>query len=46
MIEKEKVEVARLGRGQKITTYKHTGFDFAGDAGHDKLITDSVMNRM
>lgn len=42
----EQVLESKLQRENKYTKYKHTGFDFAGEAGHDKIITDNLFNRM
>lgn len=33
-------------RGRKLTQYRHRGFDFAGAAGHDVLVTDNLMRRV
>lgn len=33
-------------RSTKFTKYIHTGFGFDGAAGHDVLVTDSLMKRI
>jgi len=33
-------------RGRKVTTYKHTGYGYSGEAGHDVLVTDTLAKRL
>ena len=40
------METERQGRGKKITSYNHRGFDFDGAAGNDRLVTDKLINRL
>ena len=42
----ERIAIEKKMRGRKVTQYRHHGFDFAGAAGHDVLITDNIINRI
>lgn len=44
--ETKLIETQRANKQKKLTTYKHAGYGFSGAAGHDLLITDSLMNRI
>lgn len=33
-------------KGEKMSMYQHRGFDFDGAAGHDILVTDTILNRL
>ena len=39
---KQFLQAEKTNRKRKLTTYDHTGFAFAGAAGHDVLITDNL----
>lgn len=43
---KARIKFERERRSVKITGYTHHGFDFDGAAGHDVLITDTIVNRI
>ena len=41
-----RLSMERMNRSGKLTSYKHHGFDFDQEAGHDKLVTDNLRNRL
>lgn len=41
-----RLSVERMNRSVKVTNYQHHGFDFDQEAGHDKLVTDNLKNRL
>ena len=45
-MHKKLIKAERETRFKKITDYDHKGFDFAGAAGQDVLITDNLKNRI
>lgn len=42
----EEYEAAKAARDPRVTEYRHTGFGFAGDAGHDVLIVQKLEERL
>lgn len=44
-VEAENKKSAVMTRNYKISTYRHTGFAFDAEAGHDILVTDNLKKR-
>jgi len=44
--EKFLLQQKRAQRRSKLTMYKHRGFDFSGQEGHDLLVTEKLMSRL
>lgn len=42
----EKMQMERNNRRKRITRYNHKGFAFAGEAGHDRIVTDRIFSRL